>query len=326
MSLCVARTEKVGRSVAAVKGTGLTQRSYNQRVKAWCEYRHVPGEWEQECAWGQVGQLSARGTGTHSWVERNLQLSGAHGAWGTGQRDLVPCLGQQDSYFISSGGERATCTLSNLWLPRSAISDSSSRQGWARGKLLHPWRRLVWGKVGHRMKTACDKAQRNAVESYRIRLYCKGLIYRISVQFSHSVMSDSLRPHELQYARPPCPSPTAGVHPNSCPSSWWCHPAISSSVIPFSSCHQSLLASESFPMSQLFAWGSQSTGVSALASFLTDSTQGWSPLECTGWISLKSKGLSRVVSNNTVQKHQFFSAQLYSQSNSHIHTWQVEKP
>ena len=147
-----------------------------------------------------------------------------------------------------------------------------------------------------------------------------------SFQFSHSVISDSLRPHELQHTRPPCPSPTPRVHPNSCPSSRWCHPAISSSVIPFSSCPQSLPASESFPMSQLFAWGGQSIGVSALASFLPKNTQGWSPSEWTGWISLKSKGLSRVFSNTTVQKHQIFSVQPSSQSNSHIHTWPQEKP
>ena len=116
-----------------------------------------------------------------------------------------------------------------------------------------------------------------------------------SVQFSRSVVSDSLRPHELQHARPPCPSLTPGVHSNSRPSSRWCHPAISSSVVPFSSCPQSLPASASFPMSQLFAWGGQSTGVS-LASFLPKNTQDWSPLEWTGWISLQSKRLSRVFS------------------------------
>ena len=149
--------------------------------------------------------------------------------------------------------------------------------------------------------------------------------YFSSVQFSRSVVSDSLWPHELQHARPPCPSPTPGVHSNSCPSSRWCHPAISSSVIPFSSRPQSLPASESFPMSQLFAWGGQSTGVSALVSFLPKNTQDWSPSEWTGWISLQSKGLSRVFSNTTVQKHQFFSAQLSSQSDSHIHTWLLEK-
>ena len=137
-------------------------------------------------------------------------------------------------------------------------------------------------------------------------------------------MSDFLWPHELQDTRPPCPSPTPRVHSNAHPSSWWCHPAISSSVVPFSFCPQSLPASESFPMNQLFAWGGQSIGVSASASLLPMNTQDWSPLERTGWISLQSKGFSRVFSNTTVQKHQFFSAQLSSQSNSHIHTWLLE--
>ena len=145
-------------------------------------------------------------------------------------------------------------------------------------------------------------------------------------QFSRSVVSDSLRPHESQHTRPPCPSPTPGVHPNSCPSSRLCHPAISSSVVPFSSCPQSLPAWESFPMSQLVSWGGQGIGVSASASFLPKKSQGWSPSGWTGWISLQSKGLSRVFSNTTVQKHQFFSTQLSSQSNSHIHTWPLEKP
>ena len=147
-----------------------------------------------------------------------------------------------------------------------------------------------------------------------------------SVQFSHSVVSDSLRPHESQHASPPCPSPSPGVHSDSCPSNWWCNRAISSSVVPFSSCPQCLPASESFPMSQLFTWGGQSTGVSALASFRPKKSQGWSPSEWTGWISLLSKGLSRVFSNTTVQMHQFFGTQLSSQSNSHNHTWPLEKP
>ena len=116
---------------------------------------------------------------------------------------------------------------------------------------------------------------------------------------------------------PPCSSPTPGVHSDSRPSSRWCHPAISSSVVPFSSCPQSLPASESFPMSQLFAWSGPKIGVSALASFLPKNTQDWSPSEWTGWTSLQSKGLSRVFSNTTVQKHQLFCAQLSSQSNSH---------
>ena len=149
-----------------------------------------------------------------------------------------------------------------------------------------------------------------------------------SVPFSsvRSVVSNSLRPHELQHTRPPYPSPTPRVHSKSRSSSRWCHPAISSSVVPFSSCPQSLPASKSFPMSQLFTWCGQSTGVSALASFLPKNTQEWSPSEWTGWISLQSKGLSGVFSNTTVQKHQFFGTQPSSQSNSHIHTWPQEKP
>ena len=130
-----------------------------------------------------------------------------------------------------------------------------------------------------------------------------------SVQFSRSVVSDSLWPHELQHARPPCPSPTPGVHPNPCASSRWCHPTVSSSVVPFS-CPQSFPASGSFPMSQLFVSGGQSIGVSASASLLPMNIQDWFPSGWTGWISLQSKGLSRVFSNTTVQKHQFFCAQL----------------
>ena len=121
-------------------------------------------------------------------------------------------------------------------------------------------------------------------------------------------------------------SPTPGVYSNPCPSSWWCHPTISSSVISFSSCPQFLPASESFPMSQLFASGGQSIGVSASTSVHPMNTQDWSPLGWIGWVSLQPKGLSRVFSNTTVQKHQFFSSQLSSQSNSHIHTWPQEKP
>jgi len=128
-----------------------------------------------------------------------------------------------------------------------------------------------------------------------------------SVQFSCSVVSDSLRPHEPQHAMLPWASPTPRLHPNPCPLSQWCHPTISSSVVPFSSRLPSFPASGSFPMSQLFASGGQSIGVSALTSVLPMNTQDWSPLGCTGWISLQSKGLSRVFSNTTVQKHQFFS-------------------
>ena len=131
-----------------------------------------------------------------------------------------------------------------------------------------------------------------------------------SVQFSRQIISDSLQLHEPQHARLPCPSPTPGIYPNSCPSNRWCHPAISSSVVPFSSCPNSLPASRSFPVSQLFAWGGQSIGVSASASVLPMNTQDWSPLGSTGWIFLQSKGLWRVFSNTTVQKHQFFGTQL----------------
>ena len=156
-------------------------------------------------------------------------------------------------------------------------------------------------------------------------LRCVSCRQNISEVQSHSHVQRFAMP-ELQPARPPCPSPTPGVHSNSRPSSRWCHPGISSSVVPFSSCPQSLPASESFPMNQHFAWGGQSIGVSALASFLPKNTQDWSPLEWTNWISLQSKGLSRVFSNTTVQKHQLFGSQLSLQSNSHIHTWKLEKP
>ena len=164
-------------------------------------------------------------------------------------------------------------------------------------------------------------------EGYHSKAQFIFTLYQIrSDQISRSVVSDSLRSHESQDARPPCPSPSPRVHSNLRPSSRWCHPAISSSVVPFSSFPQSLPASESFPMSQLFTWGGQSIGVSASASFLPKNTQDWSPLGWTGWISLQSKGLSRVFSNTTVQKHQFYVTQPSSQSNSHIHTWPLEKP
>ena len=146
-----------------------------------------------------------------------------------------------------------------------------------------------------------------------------------SVQFSRSVVSDSLPPHETQHTRPPCPSPTPGVHPHSCPSSWWCHQPshpLSSPSPPAPNPSQH----ESFPVSQLFAWGSQNIRASALESVLPTNTQDWSPLGWTGWISLQSRGLSRVFSNTTVHKNQFFGTQLSLQSNFHIHTWPLGKP
>ena len=148
------------------------------------------------------------------------------------------------------------------------------------------------------------------VLSFSSDVLSQTLIKRQSVQFSLSVVSDSLWPHRLQQVRPPCPSPTPGVHPNSCPLSRWCHPTISPSVVPFSSCPQSFPASASFQMSELFASGGQSIGVSASTSVVPMNIQDCSPLGWTGWISLQSKGLSKVFSNTTVQKHQFFSAQL----------------
>ena len=146
------------------------------------------------------------------------------------------------------------------------------------------------------------------------------------LQYRRSVISDSLRPHGLQQARLPCPSPTTGACSNPCPLSQWCHPTISSSTVPFSSCLQSFPASESFPVSHFFTSGGQNIGVSASASVLPVNIQYWFPLGWTLWVSLQSKGLSRVFSNTTVQKHQFFSAQLSLWFNSHIHTWLLEKP
>ena len=146
------------------------------------------------------------------------------------------------------------------------------------------------------------------------------------VQFNCSVVSNSLQPHALQHIRPPCPSPTPWVYPNSCPLIQWYHPTISSSVVPYSSRLQSFPASGSFPVHQFFASGGQSIGVLASASVLSMNTQDWSPSGWTGWISLQSKGLSRVFSNTTTQKCQFFGAQLSLQSNSHIRTWPLEKP
>ena len=143
----------------------------------------------------------------------------------------------------------------------------------------------------------------------------------ISVQFTCSVVSESLQPHGLQHTSLPYPSPTPGACSNTRQLSQWCHPTISSSVVPFSSCLQSFPASGSFPMSQFFASGSQSIGASASVSVISVNIQGRFPLGFTGWISLQSKGLSRVFSNATVQKHQFFSSQLSLYSNSHIHTW-----
>ena len=160
-----------------------------------------------------------------------------------------------------------------------------------------------------------------------LQIYDSSLWHRfpLLVRFSCPVMSDSVWPHGLQHTRPPCPPPTPGVYSNSCPLSQWCHPTISSSIVPFSSRLQYFPASRSFQMSQFFESGGQSIGASASASVLPVNIQHWFPLGLTGFI-LQSKGLSRVFSNTTFQKHQFFSAQLTLWSNSHIHTWPLEKP
>ena len=152
------------------------------------------------------------------------------------------------------------------------------------------------------------------------------MVYILLLLFSHSVMSNSLQPHGLQHIKLPCSCLSFGACSNPCPSSRWCHRTISSSVIPFSSVLQSFPASGSFLMSQFFALGGQSIGVSASASVLPMNIQSWFPLGLTGLISLQSKGLSRVFSNTTVQKHQFFATQLSLRANSHIHTWLLEKP
>ena len=158
------------------------------------------------------------------------------------------------------------------------------------------------------LKVKCNSTLLHLLNEDLLKTTCK-ITYGYSVQFSHSVVSDSLWPHEPQHSRPLCPSPTPAVYPNSCPLSRWCHPTSSSSVIPFS-CPRSFPASGSFQMSQPFTSGGQSIGVSASTSVPPMNTQDWSPLGWSGCISLQSKGLSRVFSNTTVQKHQFFSAQL----------------
>ena len=178
------------------------------------------------------------------------------------------------------------------------------------------------------IQTVHPKGNQSSVFIGRTHAEAEALIL-LPVQFSHSVVSDSLWPHGLQHARPPCPSPTPGVYPNSRPLSRWCHPTISSSVVPFSSHLQSFPALESFQINQFFTSGGQSIGVSASASVLPMNIQDWFPLGWTGWLFLLSRGLSRVFSNTTVQKHQFFNTQLSIRkdvSNSHIHTWLLEKP
>ena len=186
---------------------------------------------------------------------------------------------------------------------------------WKRGNLEDKWVKYLNRNF---TKEVIQMANRH------MKISSSSLGNRFQFQFSCSVVSNSLWPHGLQHARLPCPSPTPRAYSNSCPSSWWCHPTISFSVIPFSSCLQSFLASVSFPMSQFFTSGGQSIGVSASASVLPMNIQDWFPLELTGLISLQSKGLSRVFSNTTVWKHQSFGTWPSLSSNSHICTWLLE--
>ena len=190
------------------------------------------------------------------------------------------------------------------------------------------WTPVLSDSLGHKVSHFTLTFPQEVLKVNRVqspqRQTANGLVQSLavlicSVRLSHSVVSDSLRPYGLQHTRLSCPSPTPRVYSNSCPLNQWCHPTISSSVIPFSSCLQSFPASGSFPMSQFFISGVQSIGVSASASVLQMNIQDWFPLGWTGWISLQSKGFSRVFSNTTVQKHQFFGTQLSSQSNSHNH-------
>ena len=220
-----------------------------------------------------------------------------------------------------------TCTLIRLLGPARILKKTMGmeKQVWqCQWNLIYKTDRGFPGLKSQRGEPRTPHIDREMSNGNVYTLFSSRL--QVSVQFSHSVVSNSLRPHESHHARLPCPSQTPRVYSNSCPSSRWCHPAILSSVVPFSSCPQSLPASGSFSTSQLFAWGGQSIEVSASASVLPMNIRDWSPLGWTGWISLLSKGLSRVFSNTTVQKHQFFGAQLTSQSNSHIHTWLLEKP
>ena len=218
--------------------------------------------------------------------------------------------------------------MQQQWISRNRITKLGGAKSWSFHKIpeCQIWQkirnlfgsvlfnmRLFWG--GSTGETRSDQLLsflHPGVPMGKVYIYIYTSIYTrfSSVQFSRSVVSDSLRPHESQHARPPCPSPTPGVHSDSCPLSQWCHPAISSSVVPFSSCLQSFPASGSFQRSHIFASGGQSIGVTASTSNLLMNTQDWSPLGWTGWISLQSKGLSRVFSNTTVQKHQFFNTQL----------------
>ena len=197
-----------------------------------------------------------------------------------------------------------------FWVPEGSYNFNWNAAGRSSEKVT--WEQSLAKAGSHRLQTYDVRATwRPSIHKTLCRHCLPGNFPSISsVQFSCSVVSDFLQPHGPQHARPPCPSPTPGVHPNPCPLSWWYHPAISSSVVPFSSSPQSFPASGSFLTSQLFTSGGQSIGVSASTSVLPKNIQDWFPLGWTGWISSQTKRLSRVFSNTTVQKHKFFGAQL----------------
>ena len=203
----------------------------------------------------------------------------------------------------------AGCSIRSLPLHRQVRTDPQDEEDGLTGQVLSKEtrpRRLPGGRAQRHPKCPECSAQLSSV--------------------SQSCLTLCNPTHGLQHARPPCPSPPPGIYPNSCLLSRWCHPTISSSVTPFSSGLQSFPVSGAFPMSQFFTSGGQSIGVSASASVLPMNTQDWSPLGWTGWISLQSKGLSRIFSNITVQKHPFLGTQLSLWTNSHIHTWLLQKP
>ena len=230
---------------------------------------------------------------------------------------MLPLQGHWFNSWRGGAPHASQCSKKTQCLNGNTVkSQISLPSKWVTNCPSLPWIEGLWGHGVSLLKLGQFSANWDSWSPYQLPSSLLGGNTVSSILGSlqkHSVQllsRDSLRPHGLEHARPPCPSPTPRVYPNSHPLSWWCHPTISSSVIPFSSCPQSLPASESSPMSQFFARGGQSTGVSASASFLPMNTQDWSPLGWTGWISLQSKGLSKVFSNTTVQKHQFFGSQL----------------
>ena len=243
-------------------------------------------------------------------LEKSLMLGGTEGRRKRGWQRMRWLDGITDSMDVSVSELQELVTNTEAW--HAAI------HGVAKGRIrVSDWTELNWTE---------NKVSLLPLFRHLFLMEWWDRMPFSSVQFRHSVMSDSLLPHGLQHTRPPCPSPTPRVYSNSCPLSQWCHPTISSSVDPFSSHPQSFPASGSFQMSQLFTSGGQSTGVSASTSVLPMNIQDWFILGWTGWISLNSKGLSRVFSNTSVQRHQFFSAQFSLESNCHIHTWLLEKP